>query len=1143
MTSSEIDPPAARTALVHALVRREDGGLSFIAPVASPALGSLDREADARAELSLYLREVFAKAQPLAIARLSLPESALLVEVDVALLREGLARKPEGDAPVGFACVVLPAEGPRFSRPVPAALSDFLGSLEREDVWVIVPALDHAFRVEEGEALDEAVRSEVRRLVGAQDLSPWELLGLFPGRGARLEVLEVPLPPIDDGGRGAAGRKRAALKKSRREAGELLAQIGTALPVEGHAPPPLTGRDDELGQLRALLSGAERLSVLLVGPEGSGKSALAAAFVATAGRPVFQTSGAELLAGMSGLGQWQERLAQVLAAAELLDAALYFETLDDLLAERTESGGADLVGALRPAMEAGKVRLLAEVRSDRLDALEARHGAFFGSLSRLRVEPLSPALTLAALERRAAHDVEKDPDRPRVAPSALPTLLDLAQRYLPYGSLPGKAVRLYEDLRAARETGGAAPTAPLGKRDLFQVFSLLTGVPEMLLRDDAPLRIDEVSAALRRYVVGQELAVKSLAETIAVVKAGLQPTGKPLATFLFVGPTGVGKTELARALAAFLFGSPDRLARFDMSEFQTPDAAERLIRGTDRDDGLLTRRVREQPFGVVLLDEIEKAHPAVFDLLLQVAGEGRLTDARGHVAWFHNTILIMTSNLGAADKRSAAGFGERHDPASEAAHYQRAAASAFRKEFHNRLDRVVPFAMLTRAEVHEVARLAVQKLRRRRGLDESGNTLTLTPAALARFADDGYSAVYGARALRRHLDEHLASPLAGLLGGIQGASDLAITLSLAGEEVEPVEGAGPAFAELSARGFRWEVRGSPAGKKGAPGGARIFHERRRADGYMRLAPIEELRDHVDFLVTQLAELQGEERDGRVARELGELGSEHHRLSSLWQKLSQAQEEIHAVEELAVVGLLEGHDPSPLHADLEAALRSMEAALPYALVALEPHRDEITLLLEQLDPEAIADYLRPLFPVLAKREWTVVGHLEGGKGAGWRADRPFGPPLDERALRLALTHPDKGFRCLVLRVRGPYAGVFLALEAGLHRAFRGAEGGRTEIRMLRVTTLSLRFDVPDEVWDTDVIKPPPAATADVRRRGNSVRAVHEATDKIMVLGKDVRLARSDYFARFEKLALEHLLLFEAENDPLDRDDFFSPGHGS
>jgi ATP-dependent Clp protease ATP-binding subunit ClpC len=803
-------PPAPRTAVVHVLVNEQADGQVVIHPVTAASFAAYAGEEEAATELGLFLREYFKRSSPAAKSRLALPPGAALLSIDAPLPRDERRREPE--IPVTFPCVAVPARAPE-----PGATLPPVTSAEHDDVWVLVPVLDHALYVERGEDLVETVRGEIRRLLAAQDPSAWDLVGLFPPARARLEALDIPLP---DGARGTdaeAQHLRLAERARRKQARAALRAVASPLSEDlRRAPqPPITGRDADLASLRSLLDGKERLGVLLVGPEHAGKSALARAYATESDRAVWATSGAQLIAGMSGLGQWQERVRDVMEAVRELDAVLYFESLDDLLAERVESGGVDLAGAMRPFLDAGQIRVLAEIRSDRLDAAESRHWAFFAGLSRMRVEPLSADLTRSALEKRAAFDARRRAGAV-VAADALGPLVDLADRYLPYGAFPGKAMRLYEDLTAAHERDHAHTDTPtvIGRSELYHLFSLMTGVPDFLLRDDAPLRIEDVAAALRKQVIGQEAAILRLAETIGVVKAGLQPRGKPLATFLFIGPTGVGKTELARSLAQLLFGSPDRMIRFDMSEFMTPDAAERLIRGTDCADGLLTRRVREQPFCVLLLDEIEKAHPAVFDLLLQVCGEGRLTDARGRTAYFQNAILIMTSNLGAAERRTPAGFTAGPGPeGADLAHYQRLVSASFRAEFVGRLDRIVPFRALRRAEIHEVARLGVARLALRSGLAEAGCTLTVSPAARTLLADAGYSETYGARAQRRHLDEHLAGPLARLLAGLGGeAKELDLEVTLADE---PALGDGAEIARAREGGLDLVAR------RRAPSAARI----------------------------------------------------------------------------------------------------------------------------------------------------------------------------------------------------------------------------------------------------------------------------------------------------------------------------------
>ncbi|AUX28523.1 MULTISPECIES: AAA family ATPase [Sorangium] len=1148
-----------RTARALVFVRERFDGACVAFPVAAPDAASFGRDDDVLVEQRLFLREHAARAQPEAISRLSFPEGTELLSVDVPVPRDDLPRKLRSETPVSFPCVVVPA-GERAARGAPQSAP------AARDAWVLVPSLGHAFHVEAGEPIAPAIRHEVRRLLASQALSTWEHQGLLPGSAHRLEVLHAPLPePEPSGGRGQRGAS-AAERARRKKAVDALVSVATPLHVAAQrspAPPPLACRDAELARLAALLDGDERLGVLLVGPEHAGKTALMQAYVARQTRLVYATSGAQLVAGMSGLGQWQERIHGVMEAAAALDAVLYFESLDDLLAERAEGGHVDLAGAMRPYLDEGRVRVVCELRDDRLDALEGRHWAFFAGLSRIRVEPLSAEGTRKALAERAERDRRVEPHRPAVAGDALTALVDLAERYLPYSAFPGKAVRLYEDLRTVHERERTAQGEPvtLGRSDLHELFSMRTGMPAFLLRDDLPLRVDRVARDLGASVIGQERAVRALAETIAVVKAGLSPPDKPLATFLFVGPTGVGKTELARALAGLLFGSPDRLSRFDMSEFSSEGAADRLIRGTDGAGGLLTQRVREQPFCVLLLDEIEKAHRAVFDLLLQVLGEGRLSDARGRTAYFHNAIVIMTSNLGAAERRAQAGFaGERgaapaeEQAALDEAHYQRVVAGAFRQEFVNRIDRVVPFRSLTRAELSEVARLTAQRLSRRRGLSEAGVALEVSPRALARLAEDGHAPAYGARALRRHVEEHLAAPLARLLAGLGGeARDLTVWVAEAGEPEAPAEGAVVGRAETPA--LRLVARRRRAARAGqqAFGVEQVGDLRREVDLWMGLGPIEQLREQIDFLLTQLSLSSGRTRDRRQEIDAAALQAEHHRLSELWGQLAAAQEEMHGVEELALMALLEGEEVRELAREARAAWEGVRKVLPRALVATEARRDAITLILEELDEGAFDRWLAPLLRELPRRGWSATLHIDGDRGGpgdgAWPTSRRWGPPRSPVDVLEALDQPKRGFRNVLFRCTGAYAGAFLSLERGHHElvtrkrdagAARDASGdGRLHVFVHFVAHAA---GIAEDQWEHRSLAPPPAGSSAARRRGAAAREHDEVEGAVLIAGRRARLAMDPawYWERLDEVALAHLLVFEDEGSGLDRSEYFSAG---
>ncbi|MEL6178595.1 MAG: hypothetical protein AAFS10_06560 [Myxococcota bacterium] len=531
------------TLATQIVVRELFNGDHVVFPVTEPQWINYGQAEASLDELKVFLEEYLLQVDPHQLSNYALPEETYLLEVDVPLRLEHLPRSVAdkvGPLPVSIPCAVIP-----------------LGKA----TWVMVLPLIHMLYVGEDEELEACVVDEVQRLVSAMELNPLELLKLLPGMRTSLEPMEVTLDLAQRGpqGRYASVQRALAKREKLKKARDVLESVATALHDTSKAKkgPALVGREDEQHSLEGLLSGKERLSVLLVGRERCGKSALLWDWVRRAKkggkrRLVYATSGARLVAGMSGMGQWQARLRRVMEAAEALDAVLYFDDMRDLVVERAGEGGADLAGAMKPFLDENRVRIVGELTPDAVDRLEGLHVGFFNNFNRLRVEALTAAQTREALNARIRWAERHAPHRPNMALETVEPLIDLTERYMPYQAFPGKAMGLLDEMQALYEQQRDREGNPIciGLERMYEAFSLKTGIPAFLLRQDEALKLNAVMQHFRKRLIGQDEAVRRVAETVCVVKAGLQPTGKPLAVFLFVGPTGVGKTEMARALAA-----------------------------------------------------------------------------------------------------------------------------------------------------------------------------------------------------------------------------------------------------------------------------------------------------------------------------------------------------------------------------------------------------------------------------------------------------------------------------------------------------------------------------------------------------------------------------------------------------------------
>ena len=540
---------------------------------------------------------------------------------------------------------------------------------------------------------------------------------------------------------------------------------------------PCIGRESELRRMLQVLARREENNPLLVGEDGTGRTALVHALASRiaardvpemlADRRIIALDAGVLVAGTRLRGELEERMRAILDAVRDSGGRviLFLPNLATFL--RSTGGAGDM---LADALGRGEVRALGRCTPDELREIDDRASSLSRRFVPIQIEPPSSEEALTIL--RGIQSRFEDAHGVRISDEALQSAVRFARRYVAGRELPKSAIDLVDESAARVRLGldGSEPGGTVGPEDVAAVVSLWTGVPASKMMEEEAHKLLHMEDRLRQRVVGQDHAVSALSKAVRRGRVGLRDPRRPIGSFLFLGPTGVGKTELAKALAEFLFDDEAALTRLDMSEFMEKHTVARLLGAPpgyvdSEAGGFLTEAVRRRPYSVILFDEVEKAHGDVFNILLQVLEDGRLTDSRGRVAHFRDAVIIMTSNVGSDLILEHRGSDEAlRELIEDRLH------DYFRPEFLNRVDEILIFDRLGRNELAAILEIQLSHLRALLAQQEVG--LELSGSAKARLIDLGYEPAFGARPLKRALVRELQDPLAeALLRGRFAAGD------------------------------------------------------------------------------------------------------------------------------------------------------------------------------------------------------------------------------------------------------------------------------------------------------------------------------------------------------------------------------------
>jgi ATP-dependent Clp protease ATP-binding subunit ClpC len=633
---------------------------------------------------------------------------------------------------------------------------------------------------------------------------------------------------------------------------DQLATDLTTLAEEGKLD-PVIGRQTEIERVIQILARRTKNNPALIGEPGVGKTAIVEGLAQRItdgdvpapllGKRVLKLDVGSLVAGTMYRGQFEERLKRVIDELKQTKSILFIDEFHMLVGAGSAGSAVDAANILKPALSRGELQCIGATTLDEYRKHIESDAALERRFQPIVVDEPSVEETIDIL--KGIRKMYEEHHHLIISDEALDAAAQLSARYVSDRFLPDKAIDLidesasrvrmyksgastsakdiYRQLKAARanralaqEEGKAedvatweAQEADLNEQlklmksswerakspvvtseDIAEVVAMWTGVPVMQIAEAESKRLLKMEEELQKSIIGQQEAIQSIAKAVRRARAGLKDPKRPIGSFMFLGPTGVGKTELTKSLAKFMFGSEEAMIQLDMSEFMERHTASRLVGAPPgyigyEDAGQLTEALRRRPYSIVVFDEVEKAHPEVHNMLLQIMEEGHLSDAKGRTVDFRNAIIVMTTNVGAEEIRKQTSLGfqlKRDEKTEERTSYEEmrkklteSLKKVFRPEFINRLDSVIVFRSLNKDDIRQIVNLELNKVTER--LAEHEVTLTATDAALDLLAEQGYDSEMGARPLRRVIQQKVEDPLSdALLAGTFHEGDIILVV-------------------------------------------------------------------------------------------------------------------------------------------------------------------------------------------------------------------------------------------------------------------------------------------------------------------------------------------------------------------------------